>query len=65
MKAGPVSSVQVIRDNRILARIGVVGDGDDRRGGELSPGKILAKSLRDSEEVYLPGDENIAHKLII
>ena len=56
LKAGPVSSVQVIQDYRIVARIGVVGVGDDRAGGELRPGKILSKSLSDAEEVYLPGD---------
>lgn len=61
MKAGPVSSVQVIKDNQILARIGVVGNGDDRKLGDLIPGKILSKSMRDNEEVYLPGDKNSSH----
>ena len=33
----------------------MVGDGDDRKSGEIDPGKILSKAIIDAEEVYLPG----------
>jgi len=52
-----ITSVHIIENNRIVARIGVTGRGDNNvaSGGGISPGKILLSSINNQEEIYLPG----------
>jgi len=54
MTSVSATSVHIITNNTIIARIGVVGKGDDRNKGQINPGKILANSINNMEETYLP-----------
>jgi hypothetical protein len=42
-----ISSVHIIKSNQILARVGVLGNGDDRKNGVIEPGKILKKAMAE------------------
>ena len=60
-----ITSVHIIDSSHmIMARIGVVGDGDDKNEGKITPGKILSKVLLEKEEQYLPDVQILPGKVV-